>query len=273
MVNKCIGFTNCSIYSNTVYITEYVKTLYYLTCCILLSFCLKRGYLEWFGRILSSPFTVPLYRRTWVESILVEWLQCWSVFPPENHTVPVSNYSSERLSDLHFFSTSQSKIHPNSSWLAFKENYNPTVFEHSKCVARFIHASQKLSCWLPFFDWMSLLNKWLNKNQLKQTRCVFLISYCLTTSNQREATSRTILAGKYNSCYTFWPIKNCGILVSLQACSRPLAWIIDCEVWEEVWIFRPFCCKVWKQSDAIFWGKIALVLQPFEKLIPPLSFY
>ena len=65
MVNKCMGFTICFIYSNTLYITEYVKTLYYLTCRILLSFHLKRGYLERFGRILGSPFTVPLHRRTW----------------------------------------------------------------------------------------------------------------------------------------------------------------------------------------------------------------
>ena len=62
-------------------------------------------------------------------------------------------------------------------------------------MARFIHASQKSSSWLPLFDWMSLLNKWLNNNQLKQTRCIFLIRYCSTTSNQlnqKEATSRTI---------------------------------------------------------------------------------
>ena len=192
MVNKCIGFTICFIYSNTLYITEYVKTLYYLTCCILLSFHLKRGYLERFGRILSLPFTVPIHKKTWVESIFFERLQCRSIFPPENHTVPLSNFSSERLSDLHFFSTSQSKIHPNGLRLALKENYNPTVFEHSKCVARFIHASQKSSCLLPIFDWMSLLNKWLNNYRLKQTRCVCLISYCLTTSNQKEATSSTI---------------------------------------------------------------------------------
>ena len=32
------------------------------------------------------------------------------------------------------------------------------------------------------------------------------------------------------------------------------------------WIFWPFCCKVWKQSDAIFWGKIAPALEPFQNM-------
>ena len=82
MINTCIGFTICFIYSDTLYINEYVKTLYYLTCCILLSFRLKRGYLEWFGRILSLPFTVPIHRRTWVESIFFWKASVLEHFPP-----------------------------------------------------------------------------------------------------------------------------------------------------------------------------------------------
>ena len=34
------------------------------------------------------------------------------------------------------------------------------------------------------------------------------------------------------------------------------------------WIFRPFCCKVWKQSDAIFWGKISPALELFQTWFP-----
>ena len=41
--------------------------------------------------------------------------------------------------------------------------------------------------------WLDVIIKqWLNNNRLKQTKCVFLNSYCLTTSNQKEATSRMI---------------------------------------------------------------------------------
>ena len=29
-------------------------------------------------------------------------------------------------------------------------------------------------------------------------------------------------------------------------------------------MFRAFCCKVWRRSDLIFWGKIAPVLEPFK---------
>ena len=54
-----------------------------------------------------------------------------------------------------------------------------------------------------------------------------------------------------------------------RASYRPFGWIFD----RKVWIFRPFCCKVWKQNNAIFWGKIALALEPFKTWIPPLSFY
>ena len=35
---------------------------------------------------------------------------------------------------------------------------HPTVFEQSKCAARFTCASQKPSLWLPLFDWISLSN-------------------------------------------------------------------------------------------------------------------
>ena len=139
-------------------------TLLAVYCCL---FASKGGvtYLERFGRILSPPFTVPLHRRTWVESIeyvrgghvggenknifawelnffpkensfivlllqhghrahtlFFEWLQRRSIFSPENRTVPLSNLSSERLSESHFFSTSQSKIHPNGPGLALEEN-------------------------------------------------------------------------------------------------------------------------------------------------------
>ena len=39
------------------------------------------------------------------------------------------------------------------------------------------------------------------------------------------------------------------------------------------WIFQAFYRKIWKQSNAIFSGKIAWTLEPFKKSTPPLSFY
>ena len=32
-------------------------------------------------------------------------------------------------------------------------------------------------------------------------------------------------------------------------------------------MLRAFCGEVWRRSDGIFWGKIALMLEPFKKLI------
>ena len=40
--------------------------------------------------------------------------------------------------------------------------------------------------------------------------------------------------------------------------------IFDQKVRGEGWIFRPFCCKVWKRSDAMFGEKIAPALEPFQ---------
>ena len=34
-------------------------------------------------------------------------------------------------------------------------------------------------------------------------------------------------------------------------------------------MFRAFCCEVWRQSDVIFWGKIAPVLEPFKNWFHP----
>ena len=163
MVNKRIGFTICFIYSNTLYITKYMKkpciTLPAVYCCL---FASKRGYLERFGRILNLPFTVPIHRRTWVESIFF-----WKASVPEHFPPRKSHCSAFEL------------LIRKAEWITLPLNLpikNPSrwpgaspqrklqshSFRHSKCIARFIHASQKSSCWLPIFDWMSLLNKWLN---------------------------------------------------------------------------------------------------------------
>ena len=78
---------------------------------------------------------------------------------------------------------------------------------------------------------------------------------------KRQSAGR-FLAGTYESCYAFSPFKNCGILI--------FGWIFDRKVRGEACIFRPFCCEVWKRSDAIFWGEIALALEPFQNKDPSL---
>ena len=61
------------------------------------------------------------------------------------------------------------------------------MLKYNKCQLT-KRASQKPSCWLPLFDWMSL-TKWLNNNWFKED----LVSvYCLATSSQKEAISRTV---------------------------------------------------------------------------------
>ena len=34
-------------------------------------------------------------------------------------------------------------------------------------------------------------------------------------------------------------------------------------------MLRAFCCEVWRRSDGIFWGKIAIVLEPFKNWFHP----
>ena len=64
------------------------------------------------------------------------------------------------------FLTFWSKIHPKGLKLALEGNLTPTGLEWLICVARFTHASQKLSLWLPHFDWL-LLTNFLNNNCFK----------------------------------------------------------------------------------------------------------
>ena len=135
MINTCIGFTICFIYSDTLYINEYVKTLYYLTCCILLSFRLKRGYLEWFGRILSLPFTVPIHRRTWVESIFFWKASVLEHFPPRKSHCSTFELLIRKAEWFTLLLNLPIK-NPSKRPEELKKNYNPTVFEHSKCIAR-----------------------------------------------------------------------------------------------------------------------------------------
>ena len=57
-----------------------------------------------------------------------------------------------------------------------------------------------------------------------------------------------------------------GFWFSSRASSGPFGWIFDRKVRKEAWIVRPFSCEVSKQSDAIFWGKIAPALEPFQSM-------
>ena len=58
-----------------------------------------------------------------------------------------------------------------------------------------------------------------------------------------------------------------NLVIFFEASSGHFRWIFDRKVREEAWIFRPFpgpfCCEVWKRSDAIFWEKVAAALEPF----------
>ena len=57
-----------------------------------------------------------------------------------------------------------------------------------------------------------------------------------------------------------------NLVIFFEASSGHFGWIFDRKVREEAWIFRPFpgpfCCEVWKRSDAIFWEKVAPALEP-----------
>ena len=64
-----------------------------------------------------------------------------------------------------------------------------------------------------------------------------------------------------------------GFWFSSRASSGPFGWIFDWKVREELWIFWPLCCEVWKRSDAILGEKIARRWNPFKTRFPPLSFY
>ena len=55
-----------------------------------------------------------------------------------------------------------------------------------------------------------------------------------------------------------------GFWFSSRASSGPFGWIFDWKVREELWIFWPLCCEVWKRSDAILGGKIAPALELFQ---------
>ena len=58
-------------------------------------------------------------------------------------------------------------------------------------------------------------------------------------------------------------------VIQLTRCNlRDSFWLgrmnLDRKVRQEVWIFRPLCCEVWKRSNVIFWGNIAPALGPFQ---------
>ena len=119
----------------------------------------QKRFFERFCRILSSPFTVPNNRRTRKESLFWRGSSPGAIFPHKIASLRFQT-SQQKGRKIHASPrTFRSKIHPKGPELALQENYNPTVFERSKCVAWFIHASQKMSRWLPLFDWM-----WLTMN-------------------------------------------------------------------------------------------------------------
>ena len=64
-----------------------------------------------------------------------------------------------------------------------------------------------------------------------------------------------------------------GFWFSSRASSGPFGWIFDSKVREKSWIFWPFCCEVWKRSDAILGEKSPRRWNPFKTRFPPLSFY
>ena len=153
------------------------------------------------------------------------------------------------------FETGLLKIHRESPKVALEENWNPTVFFLSKCVARFIGASQKLSQWLPLFDWMLLNNKcWPS-----------LLSLPLL---QKEAMSGTV------SGWDVW-ILLCVLTVQklwdfnfLQGLPPDLLDEFSMGRYEKKHeSFDLFA------SDAILWGKLLQCWSPFKTRIPRLFFY
>ena len=56
---------------------------------------------------------------------------------------------------------------------------------------------------------------------------------------------------------------------SSRPSSGPFGWTFDWKVQEQGWMLRAFCGEVWRRSDGIFWGKIALMLEPFKNWFHP----
>ena len=106
-------------------------------------------------------------------------------FSPGKSYRSLSNFAAKRSKDSRFSSYLPIENPSKRSGASHQRKVKSHSFERSKCVARFIRASQKPSHWLPLFDWMSL-NRWFNNDWFKED----LVSvYCLTTSNQKETIS------------------------------------------------------------------------------------
>ena len=126
------------------------------------SFCLKSGFLSDFERFWVRRLLFRILVEGQGRNLYFERVQRRSDFSPKITSLPIQTLQQKGPKIHPSPRTFWSKIHPKGSELALEEN-NLTVFERSKCVARFIRASEKSSRWLPLFDWMSS-TKWLNGN-------------------------------------------------------------------------------------------------------------
>ena len=105
------------------------------------------------------------------------------------------------------------------------------------------------------------LNKWLNNNWWRTLGKRLLFNDIQSKrDNQRDGfwLARMNLATHSSRSNTV------GFWFSSRASSGPFGWIFDWKVREELWIFWPLYCEVWKRSDAILGGKIAPALEPFQ---------
>ena len=187
-------------------------------------------------KISSSLFTVP---QGW--KVTFARLQRPSNFSQENRISPLSNFAGEWPKDscfLSYFSLEENSFkRPGASPRKIKIPYLPSG-RNAKLFSR-------LSCWLPLSEWTPL----------------FLISYCLTASNQFEADTR-------EKCYAFRPLGKYGTWFPSRASSRTFG-IFEREVQVKEWIFRPFSCEVWKRSNAISREKPgAVAVQKFPSTLP-----
>ena len=184
-------------------------------------------------------------------------LQCHSNFPLESCITLLLNFVSIRSKDSHFCLYLQiienpSKKSGGSPWRKLKPHSFWMVKMRSK-----IHRCQPETVPLIASFWLDVV---------KQINAYQVFFHCLFFKKRQWA--EQFLAGTYESCYAFWPFKNCGILIFFKG--YLLTFWMNFR-WEGT--RTSVNLLIFLRGDAIFWGKLLQCWSPFETRIPRLFFY
>ena len=255
--SKCAGFTVCFTYSNislSMSINQYqinVELPYLWYIVVLLP---QKRFSSDFGGFWVHP----------LRFLIIEGQGRYSCFErapaPEQFSLRKLHHFAFKLRvnkvkrfTLLLVPSNKLQIHWKSLEVALEGNWNPTVFEPSKCVAWFIGASQKLSHWLPLFDWMLLNNK----------RLPILLSLPLL---QKEAMSGTVSGRHVWILLCILTIQKLWDFNFLQGLPPDLLDEFSMRRYEKK--LESFDLR----GDAIFCGKLLQCFSPFKTRIPRLFF-